>query len=192
MSLFGLRPFFVLIFALVCAVPAAAREPWTAAQANAWYARQPWLVGCNFAPSTAINQLEMWQAETFDPKTIDRELGWAHDLGFNSVRVFLHHLLWQQDADGFLKRVDEFLAIADKHQIKGSCWCCWMACGSRCRNWDASREPRPHVHNSGWVQSPGRGTWRTRLGTMKLSLHRRKPVRRFRTDPARRRVGYFQ
>ena len=54
---------------------------WSRDRANEWYAAQPWLVGCNFIPSTAINQLEMWQGPTFDPKTIGRELGWAADLG---------------------------------------------------------------------------------------------------------------
>jgi len=85
-----------LAFVLLIA-PALAGEPaerWSQAKAREWAQQRGWLVGCNFAPSTAINQLEMWQADTFDAKTIDRELGWAHDLGFNSVRVFLHHLLW--------------------------------------------------------------------------------------------------
>src|ERR1700680_1310422 len=91
---------------------------WSEAEANAWYAKQPWLVGCNFIPSTAINQLEMWQAGTFDPKTIDRELGWAQDLGFTSVRVFLHDLPWKQDARGFEQRIDKFLEIAAEHKIR--------------------------------------------------------------------------
>ena len=93
------------------------RARWTAEQANAWHAKQPWLVGCNFTPSTAINQLEMWQAETWDPATIDRELGWAQALGFTSVRVFLHDIAWRQDPEGFLKRVDQFLGIAARHRI---------------------------------------------------------------------------
>src|SRR5438132_10384341 len=97
-----------LVFALVTA-PAAARERWSAEKAHAWHRERPWLVGCNFIPSTAINQLEMWQADTFDLPTIDRELGRAHDLGFNSVRVFLHHLLWQEDHDGLLRRMEQFL-----------------------------------------------------------------------------------
>ena len=96
---------------------ASAREQWTKDQANAWYVRMPWLVGANYIPSTAINQLEMWQADTFDPATIDRELGWAQELGFNSMRVFFHDLLWEQDREGLLKRMDQFLAIADKHGI---------------------------------------------------------------------------
>src|SRR6187401_2791726 len=93
------------------------RDQWTPEQANTWYAKQPWFVGCNYSPATAINQLEMWQAESFDPKTIDRELTWAQDLGFNSIRVFLHHLVWQQDSKAYLKRIDKFLDIAQKHRI---------------------------------------------------------------------------
>jgi hypothetical protein len=74
----------ILAFLITSAVGSAAisAERWTREQANEWYGTQPWLVGCNFLPSTAINQLEMWQAETFDPETIDRELGWAESIGF--------------------------------------------------------------------------------------------------------------
>jgi hypothetical protein len=131
-----------------------AREQWTPAEAMAWQAKQPWFAGCNFAPGSAINQLEMWQAESWDAVTIDRELGWAEDLGFNSVRVFLHHLLWDQDKDGFLKRMDQFLALADKHHIGvmfvplDGVWDPFPKLGRQ-------REPKPHLHNSGWMQSPG-------------------------------------
>jgi hypothetical protein len=131
-----------------------AREQWTAEQANRWYDRQPWLVGSNFNPSTAINQLEMWQADTFDPPTIDRELGWAASLGMNTMRVYLHDLLWQQDDTGFLERMEQFLAIADQHGIRvmfvlfDSVWNPHPQLGKQ-------PEPIPHLHNSGWVQSPG-------------------------------------
>jgi hypothetical protein len=130
------------------------RGQWTNQQAHHWQAKQRWLAGCNFTPSSAINQLEMWQAYTWDPATIDRELGWAQDLGFTSVRVFLHNLLWDQDRDGFLKRLDQFLASADKHRIEvmfvifDGVWDPFPRTGKQ-------REPVPHRHNSGWVQSPG-------------------------------------
>src|SRR5438067_1168092 len=96
---------------------AGAQQParWSREAANAWYQKQPWLVGCNFIPSNAVNQLEMWQEETFDPKTLDRELGWAEDLGLNTMRVFLHDLAWEVDPAGFKKRVAQYLEIADKH-----------------------------------------------------------------------------
>jgi hypothetical protein len=147
-------PLFLLV--LVPAAPAAG-EPagrWPAEKANAWHREQGWLVGCNFIPSTAINQLEMWQADTFDPPTIERELGWAADLGFNSVRVYLHHLLWEQDRQGFLRRMDAFLAAAEKRGIGvmfvplDGVWDPYPRPGRQ-------REPKPHVHNSGWLQSPG-------------------------------------
>src|SRR5271157_4205185 len=85
---------------------------WSEAQANAWYAQQPWLVGSDYLPANAINQLEMWQPETFGPKQIDKELGWAEGLGMNTMRVFLHDLLWQQDAAAFRRRIDTFLTLA--------------------------------------------------------------------------------
>src|ERR1043166_2310916 len=90
---------------------------WTEEKINRWYADKGWLLGCNYAPSTAVNQLEMWEADSFDPITIDRELGWAENLGFNSIRVFLHHLLWERDAEGLKQRMENFLSIADKHGI---------------------------------------------------------------------------
>ena len=133
----------------------SAAERWTPERAKQWYEKQPWIVGCNFTPSSAINQLEMWQADTFDPKTIDRELGWAHDIGFNTVRVFLHDIPWRDDRDGFFERVDKFLEIAARHKIRSivvffdGVWDPDPQSGRQNR-------PRPGVHNSGWVQSPGR------------------------------------
>ncbi|MBK7873862.1 MAG: 1,4-beta-xylanase, partial [Saprospiraceae bacterium] len=91
-----------------------ARAIWTAQQANDWYAQQPWLIGSNFVPSTAINQLEMWQAETFDTATINRELSWAKSLGMNTMRVFLHDLTYEENSDAFLQRIEIFLQIADQ------------------------------------------------------------------------------
>lgn len=134
------------------AVPRAAK--WSSEQATAWQAKQPWFVGCNFIPSTAINQLEMWQADTFEAAVIDRELGWAKGIGMNSARVYLHDLAYQQDPEGFLKRVDAFLEIADKHGIKtllvffDDCWLPEPKIGKQ-------PEPVPSVHNSGWLKSPG-------------------------------------
>lgn len=126
---------------------------WSTEKANQWYKDQPWLVGCNFTPSTAINQLEMWQGDTFDPKTIDRELGWAADIGMNTVRVYLHDLLWQQDSEGFLKRIDQFLGIADKHGITTMLVLC-DAVWNPHPKLGKQPEPKAHLHNSGWVQSP--------------------------------------
>jgi hypothetical protein len=141
-----------LVLALAPASAPAAR--WSEAKANDWYARQPWLVGSNYIPATAINELEMWQADTFDPKTIDKELGWAEDLGMTTMRVFLHDLPWQQDAAGYRGRINQFLDIAARHHIRplfvlfDSCWDPYPKLGRQ-------RDPKPGVHNSGWLQSPG-------------------------------------
>ena len=104
----GLAAVLIPVSAL-SAAPPTELGPWPVDRAALWGKDHPWLVGCNFAPSTAINQLEMWQAGTFDLSTIDRELGWAEGLGFNSVRVFLHHLPWERDSQAFLQRIEQFL-----------------------------------------------------------------------------------
>jgi hypothetical protein len=161
-------PATIALAVLLTAVAFAAAQPptptsppspapssrWTEQTANDWYAKQSWLVGSNYIPATAINELEMWQADTFDPKRIDTELGWAESIGFNTMRVFLHDLLWQQDAKGFQKRIDTFLTICDKHHIKpifvlfDSVWDPDPKLGKQ-------HTPTPGVHNSGWLQSPG-------------------------------------
>jgi len=149
--------FAIFVGLVLTIIPATsnAAERWTPQQANDWYKTQPWLVGCNFGPSTAINQLEMWQSDTFDPTTIDRELGWAQSIRFNAVRVFLHDLPWQEDREEFFENVDKFLEIAAKHRIRpmivffDGVWDPDPQSGPQ-------RRPRTGVHNSGWVQSPGR------------------------------------
>ncbi|MEO7718890.1 MAG: 1,4-beta-xylanase [Capsulimonas sp.] len=147
---------FCAIFAIAvqAAIGAHAAPTWSETKANDWYKQQPWLVGANYTPATAINELEMWQPDTFDPKTIDQELGWAQGIGMNTMRVFLQDQLWTQDPKGFKKRIGEFLKIADKHKIKplfvlfDSCWDPNPKLGKQ-------HDPVPGVHNSGWVQSPG-------------------------------------
>ncbi|MDQ3804506.1 MAG: cellulase family glycosylhydrolase, partial [Acidobacteriota bacterium] len=139
---------------LLCHAAAAAQsQKWSEQKARDWYQKQPWLVGSNYNPASAINQLEMWQADSFDPKRIDLELGWAEGLGMNTMRVYLHDLLWQQDPEGFKRRLDEFLRIAQRHRIRpifvlfDSVWDPNPQLGRQ-------RPPKPGVHNSGWVQSP--------------------------------------
>jgi hypothetical protein len=139
---------------LALTFPAEARTRWTPAEANGWYAQQKWPVGSNYIPANAINQLEMWQAASFDPAAIDKEFGWAQAMGMTTMRVFLHDALWQQDAQGFKQRIGAFLTIAARHGIKplfvlfDSCWDPDPRLGMQ-------HPPVPGVHNSGWVQGPG-------------------------------------
>jgi hypothetical protein len=145
---------FLFLLPVLKAQDSSVPQRWTEDKAAAWFAAQPWPVGSNFLPSNAINELEMWQADTFDPTTIDRELGWAEGIGMNTMRVFLHNLPWEQDPKGFQQRIDAFLVIASRHHIKpvfvlfDSCWDPFPKLGPQ-------HPPIPGVHNSGWVQAPG-------------------------------------
>lgn len=157
------------------------RGVWSKKQANAWYDKQPWLVGSNFLPSTAINQLEMWQEDSFDTTTIDRELGWAELLGMNTMRVYLHDLPFQADSAGFFSRIDSFLELSKTHHIKpvlvifDSCWDPYPVGGKQ-------RAPKPFVHNSGWVQSPGIAALKDSLQYPRLEKYVKALVKRFATD----------
>ncbi len=128
---------------------------WSVEKASAWYARQPWLVGCNYIPANAINQLEMWQADTFDPETIDRELALAKELGFNMLRVYLHDLVWEADEHGLYRRMDRFMDICTSHGIRPM-----FVFFDDCHHFSPSigkqPQPVPEYHNSGWVTSPAR------------------------------------
>jgi hypothetical protein len=146
----------ILTFCIFQELPAQnARPVWTLAEAGRWYAKQGWLRGCDFIPSNAVNQLEMWQAESFDTATISRELGYAQSIGLNCMRVFLHHLAWQIDTAGFKNRMGQYLAIANRKNIKtifvffDDCWNDSYHAGKQ-------PAPRPGIHNSGWLRDPGK------------------------------------
>lgn len=127
---------------------------WSIEKANEWYKEHKWISGANFLPSTAINQLEMWQKASFDPATIDKELGWAQDIGFNTMRVYLHSIAWKEDPSGFKNRMNEYLTIADKHKIK-TIFVFFDDCWNKKGLPGKQPEPKPGIHNSGWVQDPG-------------------------------------
>lgn len=156
---------------------------WSKEKAAKWYAAQDnWLVGCNYTPAYAINELEMWQPGTFDTARIDKELGWAQSLGFNVVRVFLQNLLWQQDSTGFLKRMDAFLTIANRHGI-GAMFVFFDGCWNPDPKLGTQPAPRPHVHNSGWVQSPGAAMLKDTLRYGELKAYLQGVMTRFKDDP---------
>jgi len=133
----------------------AVQGKWSVEKINKWYDELPWLVGCNYYPASAINQIEMWQASTWDPKRIDLELGWAENIGMNTLRVYLHDLVWANDEQGLYKRMDEFLNICQKHNIRP-----WFVFFDDCHNPNPKlgEQPLPvkAYHNSGWVNCPSR------------------------------------
>lgn len=148
--------FFILIvspFQIVYSQNQQNGAKWSTEKSKTWYTKQGWVVGCNYITSNAVNQLEMWQKETFDPKTIERELSWAKELGFNAMRVYLNSLVWQADADGFKKRINEYLAISSKYGIK-TCFVFFDDCWNPEAKIGKQPEAKTGVHNSGWVHDP--------------------------------------
>lgn len=149
-----------LIFALLLFINTVAisqtivGEVWPLEKANAWYKTHKWITGADYIPATAINQLEMWQASTFDTATINKELGWAESIGFNTMRVYLHSLAWKQDPEGFKKRMERYLSISDKHRIQ-TIFVFFDDCWNKMGTIGPQPPPKPGIHNSGWIQDPG-------------------------------------
>jgi hypothetical protein len=178
------RPMTVLVcFLLACLTSLSAETSrWTEEKARTWYEQQPWLVGSNYIPEDAINQLEMWQAESFNPSQIDKELGWAEGMGMNTMRVFLHDLVWQQNPTAFKQRIDQFLQISSRHHIKpllvlfDSCWDPNPKLGLQ-------HPPIPGVHNSGWVQSPGAAALKDPAQEPRLKAYVEGVIGAFANDP---------
>jgi len=182
--------FLAVLMLLVCGSSGRAQQPepvpdaagrWDRQRANEWQKGVPWLAGFNYLPSNAINQLEMFQAETFSPEVIDREFGFAEQLGFNTARIFLHDLLWVQDSEGFLNRCEQVLSIAERHGIRvmfvlfDSCWHPIPRLGPQ-------PAPLPFTHNSGWVQSPGIEILRDPARGGHLQAYVQGVVQRFASD----------
>lgn len=151
---------FFLIWALIlvggCNQPNVknnASPVWSPEKAKAWQEKTGWLSGCNFLPSTAVNALEFWQKDTFDPQTLDCELGWAEDLGFNIMRVWLSSYAWKIDPEGFKDRVNQYLTISNNHHI-GTMFVFFCDCWNPDSKPGPQPEPKTGVHNSQWVQDP--------------------------------------
>ena len=178
-----MKKLIISIYGMLLLFTATAQQEkiWSATKANEWYANQGWLVGSDFLPSSAINQLEMWQAATFDTVTINRELGWAEELGMHTMRVFLHDVVWKTDAIGFKKRINTFLGIADRHHIKplfvffDDCWNEEPRPGKQ-------PEPRKGVHNSGWMRSPAKSIHIDSTQWYPLELYVKDILKTFKND----------
>lgn len=161
---------------------ASVRERWSLDKAKAWGEAQPWVLGCNFTPSTASNQLEFWQEASFDPETLMRELGWAKGLGMNAARVFLHDVAYGVDPDGFKSRMESFLQIAEARGIRplfvlfDDCWHGGAKPGPQ-------PEPVPGVHNSRWLQAPGHDVVNDPAQWPRLQTYVQDVVSAFARDP---------
>ncbi len=152
-------------FLLMCAIGALAfmtscqteqkqqAQRWSEEKANAWYKDLPWMAGADYINASSINQIEMWSKDTYNAEEIDKELGMAESIGFNTLRVYLSSVVYENDPEGLKQRMGNFLDICKKHGIKplftffDDCWNAESKYGKQ-------PEPKPGIHNSGWVQDP--------------------------------------
>lgn len=157
---------------------------WSKTKAAKWWRTQPWQMGCNFIPSTSVNFLEMWMAHSFDRNTIARELGWAAELGLNSIRTNLHFLVWKYDREGFLARFDWLLHTADALGLSvmpvlfDDC-----GFGGAEPVYGPQPDPVPGLHNSRAVGSPGRARTMDRSLWPDFRAYLQDIIQTHRTDP---------
>lgn len=92
---------------------------WSKAKANDWYANMPWMRGCNYMPPECANRIDMWQSLNFERNLQSMELDFAlmQTIGFNSIRVILEFIVWDQEHDTFMANFERFLALAAKYDI---------------------------------------------------------------------------
>lgn len=158
---FKMRQLMIMTAALLLVPVSCSRtseeKVWSAEKADEWYSMQEWPVGCNYVPSYAINQYEFWQEETFNPEIIDKEMGMAESIGFNTLRIYLHEGLWYADKDGFKSRINEFLDLAESHGLK-IIVTFFTNGGNHDKEFSLGPQPqpRPGQHNSNWIPSPGK------------------------------------
>ncbi len=147
-----IKSFIIGALSLVVASTSFARDVWTAEEANAWFAKQPYRAGVNYIPAYAINAIEIWQKETFDIKVIEKEFALMQSIGFNAIRVFLNDLVVNDDPKGFLERFELFLKTADKYDI--GVMVVFFTNGGR-DDAKLGKQPEPNgTHNSGWKKQP--------------------------------------
>lgn len=158
------------------------KDRWSEDQAWAWQKKHGWMAGTNFNPSTAINQLEFWQQNTYDSETIEKELEWSAELGMNLHRVYLHNLLWEQDSLGFLRRIENYLEIADRKGIK-SLFVLLDDVWNPVPKLGKQPDPIPFVHNSGWVQAPGAAILGDSLRHQEIKNYIKGVLSHFTNDP---------
>ncbi len=127
---------------------------WTEERANRWHKALPWIVGTNYVASYAINQIEMWQNSTVDFKTIDSELALAESIGFNTVRIFAHDLLWESERDAYFDNIRRFLDICEARHIR-VVYNVFTNGGKEPSVMGPQPAPIPGVHNGEWRQTPG-------------------------------------
>ena len=102
---------------------------WSEEKAWKWYNSRPWLRGCNYMSADCANRIDQWQSLGFEERlqTTDEELALAASTGFNTIRIILEFIVWDQEHDSFMERFDRYLETAAKHGIS-----CMVVFGNDC------------------------------------------------------------
>lgn len=160
-------------------------ERWPEQKIKEWYNKQPWFCGFNYIPAYAINYTAMWDKTTFDPVAIDKELALAEKSGLNSLRAVLQFAVYEDDPDYFLKTLDQFLTICDKHKIKFM-----PALFDDCvfgivQEPKVGKQPEPVKGWYAWAWSPSPGHSMVVDSTMhpRLEKYVKAVIGRFKNDP---------
>eukprot|EP00947_MAST-08B_sp_MAST-8B-sp1_P003672 g3672.t1 len=103
---------FLFAAALAAAALIAPATPSSPSYTNSWSSVR----GVNYVPSYSSNPIETWM--DYDEATIERELGYAHALGLNAIRVFLHMFPWAADRQAFLSKVEHLVAASSKRGLQ--------------------------------------------------------------------------
>lgn len=93
---------------------------WSEEKAWKWYNSQPWIRGYSTYPSNCVNRIAMWQEYKHDEviKQADYEFSLAKETGFNAVRAIIQFDVWLYQHDSFMKNLEEYISVANKHSQK--------------------------------------------------------------------------
>lgn len=154
-----------------------------------WYDSLGTVKGVNYIPRTAVNSVEMWMEDTFDPDTIDEELGWAENAGYTCIRVQLQVAVWKADPEGFLKRLDKLLEIAASHGLRVvPVLFDDLNLAGQAPQVGTQPDPVPGAHNARWVPSPAPEAVKDRNQWPELERYVKDVMEQFKRD---KRVIYW-
>lgn len=105
------------------------RGRWSKERVWKWYNERPWIRGCNYMSRDCANRIDQWQEHGFEERfeTTCEELKLAAETGFNSIRIIPEFYVWLKEHDGFMQRLERYVAAADKFGIS-----CMVVFGNDC------------------------------------------------------------
>ena len=153
-----------------------------------------WL-GAEYTPWRAGNQLWWARYAEHRPDVVREVAAMSNVLGYTTLRVFLHDLLWFAPAgnsSALLANMDDFLGILDQHHMRAGFVFFdddWSKTGANLSTgcW-ANHTPTAGIHNGCWVAGPQQPD-RDARGVAGFQPYVAGVVKRFRVD---KRVAFFE